>query len=155
MKGISALLATVLLVAFTVALATIVFSFLSTTVRTTTTTTTNKTTEALDCSVAGISIQDVYASGSSGASTVRVVVKNTGFTNGLSIVNAVVYNASGVNFTTGDVPLTGFDRGEIATLTFNNVNLSGGGCPTAFSQAIVATTCGGISDTFRGTPKCS
>jgi flagellin-like protein len=154
MKGISPLIAAVLLIAFTVAIATIVFSFLSTTVRQTTASTSNKTTEALDCSAASVNIEDVYISGSSAAATVRVIVKNTGFTNDLSIISAQLYNDTGVNFTTPDIPLTDFDRGEIATLTFTNVNLSGGGCPTAFSQVIVATSCGGITDTFDGTPKC-
>lgn len=154
MKGISPLIASVLLIAFTVAIATLVFSFLSTTVRQTTTTTSNRTTEALECSAASVNIEDVYVSGGSGAATVRVIVKNTGFTNDLSLVSASVYNDTGVNFSTSDIPVTDFDRGEIATLTFTNVNLSGGGCPTAFSQAIVTTSCGGISDTFDGTPKC-
>jgi flagellin-like protein len=152
-KGISPLIASVLLIAFTVAIATIVFSFLSTTVKQTTTSTANKTTEALECSAASINIDDVYISGTS-AATVRVIVKNTGFTNGLSIISANVYNKTGVNFSTSDVPLTGFDKGETATLTFTNVNMSAG-CPTAFSKVIIATSCGGVSDTFDGTPKCS
>lgn len=156
MKGISPLIAAVLLIAFTVTIGIIVFGFLLNTTRQATTTTGNKTTEALRCSSAGIKIEDVFITGQANYTTVRLIVKNTGFTDDLSIIAAVVYNKTGVNFSTSDpLPLTDFDRGEITTLTFNNVNLSGGGCPSAFSQARVATDCGGVDDTFDGTPKCT
>jgi len=150
MKGISTLLASVLLIAFTVAIATIVFSFYSSTIQSSTETVTNKTATAVDCSSASINIEDVFITGTTSA-TARVIVKNNGFAD-LTIQDAQFINKTGHNFTTSNVPLTGFNKGSIAALVFTNVNVSA--CPAGFSKVLVTTNCGGVSDIFDGTPKC-
>jgi len=150
-KGISPLVAAVLLIAFTVALGSLIFSFLSSTITQTTDTITNRTTQAIDCSAASINVEEVFVSGTTSA-TVRVVIKNTGFTDDLVIRDLQVFNTTGNNFTTSGLPIPDFDRGEIATVAIG-ANFTS--CPGSFSKVIVSTTCGGISDTFTGTPKCS
>ena len=60
MKGISPLIAAVLLIAFTVAIATLVMGWFSTFTRTTTTSVTNSTSLAINCADARVTIRDVY-----------------------------------------------------------------------------------------------
>ncbi len=153
MKGISPLIAAVLLIAFTVAIATLIMGWFSTLTRSTTTTVSNKTTEAVACSNAQISIEDVYiTAGSLATGSARVIVKNTGFTM-LAINSAQLYNTTGHNFSTGFSSVSSFSAGSIQTISLTNVSVPT--CPTTFSKAIVTSNCGGISDTFDGTPKCS
>ncbi|MFH0832695.1 MAG: archaellin/type IV pilin N-terminal domain-containing protein [Candidatus Aenigmatarchaeota archaeon] len=154
MKGISPLLASVLLIAVTVAIATLVMGWMSTTMRSTQTTVSNKTTQATECSAAAISIDDVYLSGLYSA---NVIVRNSGQTDNLQITSVQLYNVTGGNFTTSTAE-TDFDKGEVTTFaisvgsnTFPIVDT----CPTDFSKVIVTTNCGGIKDTFEGTPKCA
>jgi len=153
MKGVSALFGVVLIIVFTLSLATLIFGFLTANIKETTERIGNKTALAVDCASASISIEDVFASQRSPTNfTVRVIVKNTGFTDGLVIQGAEVFNKTGSNFTAGGIPLSNFNRGNIATLVFENVSFTS--CPKDFSKAIVTTSCGAISDTFDGTPKC-
>ena len=153
MKGISPLIAAVLLIAFTVAIATLVMGWFSTFTRTTTTSVTNKTAEAVACSNAQISIEDVYVTaGSAITGNARIIIKNTGFAT-LGINGAQIINTTGQNFSTGFSAVTGFGAGSIQTVSLTNVSVPT--CPSTFSKAIVTTNCGGISDIFDGTPKCS
>jgi flagellin-like protein len=149
MKGVSALLASVLLIAFTVAIAVIVMNFYSSTIKSSTETIGNKTATATECSSASINVEDVYVSAA--AKTASVIVKNTGFTN-VVLESAQIMNTTGSNFTTSNVPFV-FTKGSIATLMFLNASLSP--CPASFSKVYVTTNCGGVADTFEGTPRCS
>ena len=152
MKGISPLIAAVLLIAFTVAIATMVMGWFSTLTRETTATVSNKTTEAVSCSNAQISIEEVYVTaGSLATGSARVVVKNTGFTT-LGISGLQVYNTTGHNFSTGFSTVSSFPSGSIQSFSLTNVSVPS--C-AAFSKALVTSNCGGIADTFDGTPKCS
>ena len=155
MKGISPLIAAVLLIAITVAIATLVSGWISTVTRGTQISAENKTTEAVDCASASIVIDDVYVSGTGATRTVNAVVRNSGQTSNLIIGNATVYNSSGSGLTASSpsVPYTGFDRGEVVTFTFNSVSITT--CPTDFQEVIVTTTCGGVFGKFDKTPKCS
>lgn len=155
MKGISPLIASVLLIAFTLAIATLIFGFLTTTVNQAVDTTTNRSNAAIDCASASIRVEDVYITGNSSASTVTVVVKNTGYADGLVIQDAQVFNKTGSNFTTRNLPIANFNKGNIMTLVFGNVSFSSAACPQGFSKAVVTTTCGAVAYTFSGTPKCS
>jgi flagellin-like protein len=151
MKGISAMLASVLLIAFTLAIAVLVLNFFTGTITDSTKSVSNKTSSTIECASAAIAIQDVYITGSAYSQTVKVIVKNSGLANNLIIQDAQIINVSGSNFSTA--PPTGtFNKGNLLTLTFSGVSL--GACPTSFSKAIVATSCAGIADTFDGTPKC-
>ncbi len=153
MKGISPLIAAVLLIAFTVAIATLIMGWFSTLTRNTTDTVSNKTTEAVGCSNSQISIEDVYiTAGGTLNGSARVIAKNTGFSD-LTINSAQMFNTTGGNFSTGFSVVTDFTPGAIRTIYLTNVSASV--CPTSFSKVIVTTNCGGISDTFDGTPKCT
>ena len=153
MKGISPLIAAVLLIAFTVAIATLVMGWFSTLTRETTTTVSNKTTEAVACSNAQITVEDVYVTaGSLASGSARVVVKNTGFTI-LGITSIKVYNTTGHNFSTGFSVVSSFPSGSIQSFSITNVSVPT--CPGTFSKVLVTSNCGGIANTFDGTPKCS
>ena len=152
MKGISPLLASVLLIAITVSIATLIMGWMSTVARTTEVKVENKTMQAVDCSSASITIQDVYLKAGNGTGAASVIVSNSGQTDGLVIVSATLINTTGVSFASGSVPITNFDQGDVETLTFTSINISV--CPQSFSKVIVTTDCGGVSDTFDTTPKC-
>ena len=152
MKGISPLIAAVLLIAFTVAIATLVMGWFSTLTRSTTTTVSNKTSESIACSNAQISIEDIYiTAGNTTTGSARVIVKNTGFKT-IGIVSLQIYNTTGQNFSSGFSSVSTFTPGAIQTLSIENVSITV--CPTAFSKVIVTSNCGGITDTFDGTPRC-
>jgi flagellin-like protein len=145
MKGISPLVASVLLIAFTVAIATIIMGWMGTFTRETTASISNKTTEAVDCASASINIDEVYISGP----LLRLVVRNTGFADYLNLTIAVVYNTGGsfwANSSTGAL----LNRGQIRTIEINTTTAL---TTATFSKALVTTQCGGVSDTFDGTPK--
>ncbi|MBI4895986.1 MAG: hypothetical protein HY832_00345 [Candidatus Aenigmarchaeota archaeon] len=150
-KGISAMISSVLLVAFTISIGIVILGWMGSFTRTSTDTIKNRTDTAIDCSTASISIDDVYiTAGSSGSA--RAIVSNTGFTNNLNIVGAQLYTNSGNNYTSPGVPVSSFNKGHIITLNFTGVNLPT--CPANFSKVIVTTDCGDVSHTFDGTPKC-
>jgi len=154
MKGVSPLVASVLLIAFTVAIATIIMGWMGTFTRETTSTISNRTTEAVDCASASINIDDVYISGSgSSSATARAIVRNTGFADNLVLKNAQLYNTTGYNFTNTSELDQDFDKGEILTISFGGTGLGTGISNTAFSRVTVSTTCGSVGDTFNGVPK--
>ena len=152
MKGITPLIAAVMLVAITVAVGVFIAGWSQQFIHSTTKNVGNKTTEAIDCSPANIDIQDVYVTAGTGTGSANVIVKNTGYANNLVITNAQLFNRTGGNFTASGLPITGFNKGSIAAINFVGITVVS--CPTDFSQVIVATNCGGISDTFDGSPKC-
>src|SRR3989338_11366707 len=79
MKGISPLIAAVLLIAFTVAAATLVMGWFGNVSDWVTKTTSNKTSDSVYCSNAAIAIEEVYVTPGQNGSAVALV-KNTGFT---------------------------------------------------------------------------
>ena len=149
-KGISPLIAAVLLIAFTVAIATLVMGWFSQLTRTTTTTVSNKTTEAVGCSNAQISIEDVYLRLNTTESDARVLVKNSGFST-IGITSLQVYNTTGHNFSTGFGTASSLAPGSIVAYNITLVSIPT--CAT-FSKVIVTTNCGGVTDVFENTPKC-
>ena len=151
MKGISPLLAAVLLIAVTVAIATLVMGWISTVTRTTQVAVSNKTTEAVNCASAAVVIGDVYINTAAGTAT--VIVRNSGQSDDLTIASAILVNVSGNSVLPAEsLPVTDFDKGEIQTFTYTSTGINA--CAN-FSRAIVSTNCGGISATFDRTPKCS
>lgn len=151
MKGISPLLASVLLIAVTVAIATLVMGWVSTITRTTQTTVSNRTVEAVNCASASVVIDDVYIA--TGAATGTVIVRNAGQTDSLQIVFAPLYNGTGHSVNPAQtLPVTGFSRGGIQVFTYTSTGITS--C-AAFSKAVVSTNCAGVSATFDRTPKCT
>ena len=151
MKGISPLIASVMLIAITVAIAALVMGWFSGLTKSTTTTVSNRTNEAVSCSSAQVTIEDVYiTAGTEESGSARVIIKNAGF-NGIYINSVQLFNRTGDNFSTGFTP-GDLPSGGLKTVSLANVSVSN--CPTDFSKVIASTTCGGISATFDGTPKC-
>jgi flagellin-like protein len=149
-KGISPLVASVLLIVIVVTIAALLISWITTFTKGAQQTVTNRTDVVLDCSGAAISIQDVYMTNGS-AGTIRVLVKNDGLVRGLSIISGQAINRTGGNFTATGVPITNFDIGDVENVVFANVSMA---TCDAFSQVIVTTNCGGIYDTYTRSPKC-
>ncbi len=151
MKGISPLLASVLLIAVTVAIATLVMGWISTITRTTQTTVSNRTVDAVNCASASIVIDDVYVA--TGSRNATVIVRNAGQTDSLQITFAPLYNSTGHNVNPSEsLPVSSFDRGEIQVFTYGSTGIPS--CAT-FSKAVVSTNCAGVSATFDRTPKCT
>ena len=138
-KGISPLIATVLLIAFTVAIATIIMGWLQGTTLDTTGTVSTKTETMVGCSDASIRIEHVYVDNST--QNVSIVVLNTGYKN-FTTVTGVLYATNG-SYCTGS--LDSLTVGATSSVLLNNSD-----CPdlnsSSFSKAIVNTECGGISD---------
>jgi len=152
MKGVSAILATVMLIVVVVALVGIFMSFSTSLLRSTQTTVGNKTAEAIECSGASITIDDVFVTkGTSPVGSAKVRVVNNGLKNDLVIVSARLFNNTGHNFSVTALPIPNFDVGEVEVLSFSNIDVER--C-TNFSQVIVTTNCGIASDTFTKAPRC-
>jgi len=155
-KGISPLLAAVLLIAVTVAIATLVMGWLTTITRTTQVTVSNRTAEATDCSSASVVIDEVYLDiGFNG--TVRAIVRNAGLADNMQLTSAQVYNRTGSNFSGSSMPITNFNRGNVTTITFTANTATDTTIATVcsdFSRVLVTTNCGGVSAEFDRTPRC-
>ena len=151
MKGISPLLASILLIAITVAVASLASGWFTSTIRAATTATTNRTNTALDCSGASVSVDSIYITGTTSAA-IKAVVRNNGQIDGMTIVGAQAYNTTGGNFSATGLPVVSVNQGSIVTLSF--VPGTFVVCPTSFASLVVTTNCGGISDTFTGIPTC-
>jgi len=146
-KGVSPLIAAVLLIVISVTIAGLVFSWLNQFTTGAQRKVENRTGEAVNCAGASIRIKEVYLqNGSNG--TARVVVENSGYVNNLTIAGAQVFNKTGHNFSANNTPLT-FNRGEIVTLLFTGVSAQQ--CAN-YSKIFVATQCGGINDESEETP---
>ena len=127
MKGISPLIAAVLLIAFTVSIATIIIGWFTTFVRTTTGNVTESTEETLGCSVASISIEHVYLNGTAG----NGVVKSTGCKD-FTKVSGMIVSSAGDICSTNPISLS---NGSIGTLSNNSCSFI---C-TNFERAFVIT----------------
>ncbi len=117
-KGISPLLATVLLIATTVVISTMLAGWMSSTTSATQNTIANRTTEGVACAAAEIVIDDVYTGAGSG-SIARAIVRNSGGSDNLVITSAQLYDKFGNNFTTTNALPTNLNKGQMATLNFN------------------------------------
>ena len=150
MKGISPLIAAVLLIAFTVAIATIIMGWMGTFTRSTTETISNRTDLAIDCASASINIEDVYVTAAEDG-VARVIVKNTGFSDNLIIQTVQLVKNNGQTFNAtaaGTAVDSDFDKGEIITAT---VSTTGGWLTcTNISKVVATTTCGGVEDVYSG-----
>jgi flagellin-like protein len=148
MKGVSPLVATVMLIVIVVSLVALISGWLTTMMTDTRETVSNRTGEGVRCTGASVSIESVYITENSTAGVASMIVKNNGIVDELSIISAQIYNSSGYNFTASTaLPDTDFVRGAVKTIRFENVSLAD--C-AAFSQAVVATNCG--SDRFKAKP---
>jgi len=145
MKGVSPLVAAVLLIAFTVAVSMIVMGWFSTFVRGTTANISGTTEEAIGCNVASISIEHVYVP-ASGTGTGKIIVKNTGFKD-LQVYGLIANDTGSIckSSTAVSVP-----KGSIGVIEISNCGSMGSNC-VHFDRAVVTTNCGGVSDTVTST----
>lgn len=149
MKGVSPLVAAVLLIVITVSIVAIISGWLTTFFVSTRETVTNRTDTQVGCTGSSIYVEAVYVAIANGTSgNVRAIVKNDGVVDGLSIVSAQYLNTTGHNFsTTTALPIANFNRGAIRALSFENVSIQN--C-SVFSQVVVSTECG--SGRFKTQP---
>ena len=150
-KGVSPLIATVMLIVIVVSLVALISGWLTNMFTESRESVSNRTATSMSCSGASHVIKSVYVNpaGVFNASA-RVTVENDGLVDGLSIISATLYNATGYDFATNTtLPITPFARGNVVTLIFENVSMSN--CD-AFSQVVVATQCG--SYTYNERPTC-
>lgn len=140
------MIAATLLIAITVAIATLYAGWATTLTNQQTQIVGNKTKTGIDCTRAAITIESVHLDFAANKS--RVSVKNTGFLDD-SISAVTVLNAAGSaagNLTAFPITLT---KGNSVSI---EMNITGVMTVCAnFSQAIVATQC--VSKIFDGTPK--
>lgn len=150
-KGISPLIATVMLIAITVIIATIQSGWLTSFTKTQQDTIENRTSEIVDCTSADITIDDVYLDFTTNVS--RVHIRNTGQVNALAISSAVLLTKKGsqMPIVTNLTNISTLTKGQRLQLDFNITNLTA--CSN-FSKVTVTTSCPTIADSFVGTPSC-
>ena len=145
-RGISPLVASVLTIAITIAVATLVIGWITNVTKDTTSSVGNSTDKTVDCTSAKLSIEEVYLDAA--GNRTRISVKNSGYIDDV-IVSGTVTNNLGVNAVNiTEFPVT-LLKGDYATLEFNTT-LSVPDCSN-FSKATVATRC--KSAVFDSSPK--
>lgn len=149
MKGLSPLIATVILIVIVVAIAAIITSFATTITRESQDRIENRTQKNIDCSGGEIRIRDVYLNPGNYS---RVIVENVGLVSDLTITSGQVVSITGYNSSATNLPITGFNTGDIRTVIF--ANLSSVNACVNFSQVIISTNCQTVSARFRGSPLC-
>lgn len=156
MKGISPLIATVLLIAFTVAVAGIVSLWVTSFAKTATQQTENKSLTQITCAYGAISLSDVNFCGTRGEVSGRLSNKGQIALNSIRV--QVIY-ANG-SFPTFDLCLAGSSviNCSTANLTINPSYLYGfniTGLSSGFSNVNVITDCAGVTDiTSTWTSNC-
>lgn len=145
MKGVSTIIATVLLLAITVLISIIVSTSLTTLTKEQASTVGTRTTQAVNCTSSDVSVEAVYLD--TAPNIGRVTVRNAGQINE-NIISARMYNKTGVeaaNLTQFPVPIS---KGSLTTINFN---ITGNVTCASFSQVIISTEC--VTDVFDSTPK--
>ena len=140
------MIAATLLIAITVATATLFAGWATSITSQQTQTVANKTKTGVDCTRAGITIDAVYLDFVANKS--RINVKNTGYLDDV-ITSATAVNTAGsaaTNLTAFPIKLL---KGNSASIEMNITGIMT--VCSNFSQAIVATPC--VSKIFDGTPK--
>lgn len=143
-KGVSPLIATVLLISISVMLSYIILSWSVSLTKEETTTITNKTKEQVECGV--LLIKDVYMDFTSNISRVYIWSSNAID----QITSAIMLTKNGEQLSNLTILPMNITKGELKVIQFN---LTGkiSTCSN-FSQVIISTRC--ITDKFDSTPKC-
>lgn len=147
MKGVSPVIATVLLLAITIMISMIVSTSLTDLTKTQAATVKTKTAQAVNCTSSDITIEAVYLDTATTVNQGRVTVRNAGQI-AENIQSAKMFNKTGSEAAATTTFPVALARGSLTTLTFNitaNVTCS------SFSQVIVSTEC--INAEFTSTPK--
>ncbi|MBI2578156.1 MAG: type IV pilin [Candidatus Aenigmarchaeota archaeon] len=144
MKGVSPLIATVLLIAVAVLLASTISTWVTGLTKDQSVTLTNRSTEITECAGKNMRIEDVYLDFTANIS--RVNVRNTGQVDE-TIVSAFLLNQQGVNTTLNSTLPVTLKKGEMKTIQFF-INGTITACAN-FSQARISTLC--VTDTYKKT----
>lgn len=142
MKGISPLVASVLLIAFTVSISTLIMGWFSTFARTTTSNVSSSAAEAIACNSAGVNIEHVYIVNGSNPNVTTILVHNVGFYT-INVTGMVINTTGGVCSNSTPVSLA---KGNYTTIQMIGCNIFPG-AKAQFSRAVVTTNCGGVDDT--------
>ncbi len=118
-NGISPLIAAVLLIAFTMAVAAILTAWVTTFTQETTTEVGDKGQEQIECSFAGLSIYDAVYTSSDDSLTVAIA--NTGTRDLSDGVSVVLSYADG---TVESTNMTGLNTGEVDSVTFSTLGIA-------------------------------
>lgn len=145
LKGISAVVAAVMLIAVTLLLVVTVSSWLTVLTKEDTSAITNTSGEFVSCAASGMVIEDVYLD--FGANASRVTVRNTG-QNTERILSAQLINTRGQSAALNTSLPINLTVGDIKTILFN-INDTISSCAN-FSQARVASSC--TTDFYRLKP---
>jgi flagellin-like protein len=148
MKGVSPLIASVFLIVMVISLASLITTWMITLVKETQSSVGERTAKTIDCSNAAITIDNVFLNPSE--RTARIIVRNSGFVDGLEITSSELLDITGNTFSASGLPLI-INKGDVATILFEDHNIN---MCSNFMQALVSTTCGGVHDIFTSTPVC-
>jgi len=141
MKGISTLIASVLLIAVTLLISLIVTTSFTTLAKTQASTIQTRTTEAVNCTSSDISIDSVFIDTGS-RNTSRVLVRNSGLIQE-NIVSGQMLNKTGVTAAViSSLPLA-IARGDVVSVLFNISGTGATGNITCanFDRVILTTEC--------------
>ena len=144
-KGISPLIAVVLLVVFTVAIATIIMSWARTYTKRTSGTIDVSSEEMLSCTDVSVEIEDVYITIGSTENITRVIIRN--LDSNTTLESAKVYNSTGSFCPLNTSGVGTLSKGIEITLENTSCNIFNAGCGN-FHKASVTTPCGGGGDEF-------
>jgi len=145
LKGLSSVIAAVLLIAIVLILTVTVSSWLTVFSKDTTATISNSSSEFVNCAVSGIVIEDVYLDLAGNLS--RVTVRNTG-QNTERIFSAQLLNTNGQAASLNSSLPVNLTIGDIKLITFN-INGTISSCSN-FSQVRIASAC--TSDVYKLRP---
>jgi len=145
MKGVSPMIAVVLLIAITVLLSGVIFGWIKLFSFTETEKISNRTEGLTSCSGSAINIDDVYLD--FGANKSRATVRNTGQLTE-RIISAQLLNTNGINATALGNQTVTIARGEVKIIEFS-LNGTISNCAN-FSQVKVSTICS--NGVYKKTP---
>jgi flagellin-like protein len=155
-KGISPLIAAVLLIVFVIGLGTVILAWLNTYAKDTTVDTTEKTDVIISCSGAIVEIQSLYLLNGTAANEqdIKMVVSNRG-TPTIFLREASLYNRTG-DVCNLDIPTeyieNGVETGSSVTLSIDGcahfLNNDLGDC-SDLDLAVITTSCDGTRDRIR------
>ncbi len=143
-KGVSPLIATVLLIVFTVAISTLVVSWLREYTADTTSSVGDTSQEVIECAKQNLKISNSYitVNTTTGISDVKATLKNTGSVN-FTISSAYVYDTTG-DFCDMTPSITLVSVGNVANLVNDTCDILT--ATSEFGRIEVTTTCGISTD---------
>ena len=152
-KGVSPLIASVLLVTFTIALGSLILGFFTGTTNKLAEDTEKGRQETAECTYKSAKISDIFINTSGTFQTIRASVTNDGNGN-LTLRSAAVYDTAGNKcpFNAGGNVLEPGDTKLYTNST--DCTIFSSQC-TDFAYAEVTTTCGNAFDTFKTKPTCT